>query len=82
MLSPLLTLNKLPMVRTQRFYNELQTCNLLSHPNVVPFVGGWSTEAHPFCIVYERMANLDLGQYLRNGPNVRRMLLVLTSVFQ
>jgi len=82
MLSPLLMLNKLLTVCSQRFYKELQTCKLLSHPNVVPFVGAWSMEAHPFSLVYERMANLDLRQYLQNEPNVRRLLLVHAPVFQ
>lgn len=43
----------------------------------VPFIGVYSTEAHPFGIVYEYMENLDLKQYLRNKPDVGRLKLVL-----
>ena len=55
-------------------------CNLLSHRNIVPFVGGWSTEVHPFSLVYEWMGNLDLRQYLQNEPNAPGTTLVLATV--
>lgn len=56
-------------------------CNLLSHRNIVPLVGAWSTGAHPLGLVYEYMPNLDLRQYLRNEPNVRRLILVHVPMF-
>ena len=43
---------------------------------MVPLVGVYSTEAHPFGLVYEYMSGLDLKQYLRNEPNVGRLNLV------
>ena len=46
--------------------------------NVVPFLGIFHTETHPFCIVYEYVSNLDLKQYLRNAPDAGRLKLVLT----
>lgn len=46
--------------------------------DVVPFVGVYSTEAHPFGLVYEYMDSL--GQYLMDGPNVGRLKLVLVPL--
>ena len=62
----------------QRFYNEVHICSLLHHKdvNVVPFVGVFSAETHPFTLIYEHMDGLDLKQYLRNEPNARRLKLV------
>ena len=36
----------------------------------------WSTEDHPYGLVYDYMANLDLRQYLQSGPKVGRLTLV------
>ena len=47
---------------------------------IVPIVGVYSTEAHPFGLVYEYMDGLDLRQFLRNEPNAGRLKLVLTPV--
>jgi len=44
---------------------------------VVPLVGVYSTEAHPFGLIYEYMDGLDLRQYLRNKHDVDRLNLVL-----
>ena len=73
-------LSKLLTVRSKRFYKELYLSNLLSHRNVVSLVGVWSTEEHPFCVVYEYMSNLDLRQYLRNEPHARKLTLVFTPI--
>ena len=48
--------------------------------DVVPIVGVYSTEAHPFGLVYEYMDGLDLRQFLRNKPNAGRLKLVLTPI--
>ena len=52
--------------------------NLLRYRGVdiVPLVGVYSTETHPLVLVYEYMDNLDLRNYLRNEPNVRKLDLV------
>ena len=65
-------------VPLQRFYNEAQVCALLRRRDVetVPLVGVYSTEIHPFGLVYEYMDGLDLRQYLRNKPNAERLKLV------
>ena len=65
-------------VPLQRFCNEVRVCELLRHGDVdaVPLVGVYSTEEHPFGLVYEHMDNLDLRQYLKNEPNVGRLELV------
>ena len=64
---------------SQRFHNEVRICSLLHHKdvNVVPFVGVFSAETHPFALIYEHMDGLDLKQYLRNEPNARKLKLVL-----
>jgi len=63
----------------QRFYNEVHVWTLLHgrDANVVPLLGVYSTETHPFGLVYEYMDGLDLKQYLGNDPNVGRLKLVL-----
>jgi hypothetical protein len=38
------------------------------------------TEARPFCLVYERMAGLDLGRYLGSAPTAGRLKLVPTPI--
>lgn len=48
--------------------------------NVVPFVGIYSTETHPFALVYEYMDGLDLKQYLRSEPNAGKLKLVLVPL--
>lgn len=40
-------------------------------------MGVFSTREHPFCLVYEYMDGLDVGQYLKNAHNTRRMNLVI-----
>ena len=64
---------------SQRFHNEVRACSLLRHRNVkvVPFVGVYSTETHPFALVYEHMDGLDLKQYLGNEPSAGKLKLVL-----
>ena len=43
-------------------------------------MGVYSTETHPFGLVYEYMDGLDLMQYLGNEPNVGRLELVLVFI--
>ena len=45
--------------------------------DVVPLVGVYSTETHPFGLIYEYMEGLDLKQHLRNQPNVGTLELVI-----
>ena len=67
---------------SQRFHNEVRVRSLLHHRNVnvVPFLGVYSTETHPFALVYEHMDGLDLKQYLRNEPNAGKLKLVLVPL--
>ena len=66
---------------TQRFHNEIRVHSLLhGDVDVVPLVGVYSTEAHPFGLIYEYMDGLDLKQHLRNQPNVRRVKVVLVPL--
>ena len=47
---------------------------------MVPLVGVYSTDAHPFGLVYEYMDGLDLRQYLKNEHDVDKLKLVLVSI--
>ena len=66
----------------QRFRNEAHVWALLHQQgvDVVPLVGVYSTEAHPFGLVYEYMDGLDLKQHLRNEHDMDRLNLVPISV--
>jgi len=66
------------IVPLQRFLNEAHVWTLLHQQgvDVVPLVGVYSTETHPFGFVYEYMDGLDLKQYLRNKHGVDRLNLV------
>lgn len=63
---------------SQRYHNELHVCSLLRGRvvGVVPCVGAYSTERHPFGVTYEYMDGFDLKQYLRNEPYVGKLKLV------
>ena len=66
------------MFSIQRFRNEVHACSLLP-PTDTLLVGVYSTETHPFGLIYEYMDNLDLKQYLKSEPNVGRLNLVSVS---
>ena len=68
------------MVNLQRFCNEALTCSRLSGQNVVPFIGVYSTRAHPFALVFELMGHLNAGEYIRNNHGVGRVELVCSSL--
>ncbi|KAF9789884.1 kinase-like domain-containing protein [Thelephora terrestris] len=67
----------------ERFCTEVRVCGLLhsTEVNAIPLVGFYSTEAHPFALVYEYMDGLDLKQYLSNEPGARKLKL-LTNIAQ
>ena len=67
----------------QRFHNEVHIWTLLRQRDVdvVPLVGVYSAEAHPFGLVYEYLDGLDLRQYLRSDLNVRELELVLIPIY-
>ena len=60
----------------QRFLKEAWVSNQLSHPNIIPFLGVYSSPSHPFALLYAMMDNLDLGRYLADHPEVSRLKLV------
>jgi len=62
-----------------RFQNEIRAWTLLHQGGVgvVPLVGIYSTEAHPFGLVYELVDGLDLRQYLKSEPNVGKKNLLI-----
>ena len=70
------------MISLQRFHNEVHVWTLLHHKgvNVAPLMGVYSTDAHPFGLVYEYMDGLNLKQYLMNEPNVGGLKLVLIPI--
>jgi len=63
----------------QRFCNEIHVHSLLyrGDVSVVPLVGVYSTETHPFGLIYECMEGLDLKQHLRNQPSMEKLELVI-----
>ena len=63
----------------QRFCNEIHVHSLLhcGGVNMVPLMGVYSTEIHPFGLIYEYMEGLDLKHYLRNQLSVGRLELVI-----
>ena len=63
-------------VYPQRFLKEAWVSSQLSHPNIVPFLGVYSSPSHPFGLIYAMMDNLDLGRYLTDHPDVSRLKLV------
>ena len=69
---------------SQRYHNEIRACSLLhlKGAGVVPFVGTYSTEEHPFGLIYEYMDGLDLNQCLRSQSHVCRLKLVHASLSQ
>jgi serine/threonine protein kinase len=76
--SPVHTVRETLKACPQRFLKEVWASTQLSHPNIVPFLGVYSTGSHPFALLYEMMDNLDLSQYLAKRPNVSRLKLVNT----
>lgn len=69
-------------VPLQRFRDEARVWTLLCHGgvDVVSLVGVYSTEAHPFGLVYEYMDGLNVQQYLGNVLSGSRLKLVLVSM--
>jgi len=67
----------------QRFHNEVHIWTLLHQrgTDVAPLVGVYSTEAHPFGLVYGYLDGFDLRQYLRSELNVRGLELVLIPIY-
>lgn len=55
---------------------EVLASTQLSHPNIVPFLGVYSTFTHPLALLYKLMDNLDLYKYLVQHPNINRLKLV------
>ena len=53
-------------------------CNRLNGggKHFVPFIAIYSTPKHPFGLVFESMEHLNLGEYLRNNPDIPRLMLV------
>ena len=66
----------------QSFYNEAHVSSLFNKGDaVVPLVGVYSTETHPFGLVYEFVDGHDLKQHLKNEPHVGGLKLVLTTMY-
>jgi len=73
---PYLQCSPVPEVYWQRFYNEILACSRLMHPNVVPFIGVYSTPEHPLGLVFEYMEHDNIKEYLRSNKDVGRRELV------
>lgn len=75
--------SRLLIALLQRFRNEVHAWTLLSNGGmeIISLVGLYSTEAHPFGLVYEYSDGLDLRQYLRKNPGVGRLELVFIPAY-
>ena len=78
--SPVYMVRVKPTVSQQRFVREVWASTQLSHRNIVPFIGVYSTPAHPFALLYGMMDNIDLGRYLVERPDASRLKLVSTAL--
>jgi len=63
-------------VRMQRFYRHALVCSSLSHANIVPFLGIFSSNKFPYACVFESIGKGNLAQYLVSNPGAPRLKLV------
>jgi hypothetical protein len=63
-------------VRTQRFHRHAFICSGISHANVVPFLGIFSSNQFPYACVFESTGKENLPQYLVSNPGTPRLKLV------
>ena len=67
--------------RWQRLYKEAKTCSHLNDNKCfVSFIGIYSTQDHPFALVFEFMDRLSLRGYLRDNQDIGRLELVRSIV--
>lgn len=60
-----------------RFYREAHAYSLLSHRNILPLVGVYSTPKDPFCFVFDSLvAHPNLIEYLRTEPESSKVQLI------
>lgn len=60
-----------------RFYREAHAYSLLSHRNILPLVGVYSTPKDPFCLVFDSLvAHPNPIEYLRAKPESSKVQLV------
>lgn len=67
--------------RIQRFYRHAFICSSLSHANIVPFLGVFSSNKFPYACVFESMGKKNLVQYLASNPDAPRLKLVRNCVW-
>ena len=73
--SPVHAVETILTMYLQRFLKGAWVSSQLSHPNIVPFLGAYSTLSHPFALIYAVMENLDLRR-LRLVSVVHTMLVI------
>ena len=64
----------------QRFYRHVLVCSSLSHANIVPFLGIFSSNKYPYACVFESIGKGNLAQYLANSPGAPRLKLVRNNI--
>lgn len=64
----------------QRFYRHALVCSSLSHVNIVPFLGIFSSNKFPYACVFESIGKGNLAQYLVGSPSAPRLKLVRNHI--
>jgi serine/threonine protein kinase len=67
-------------VQIQRFYRHALICSSLSHANIVPFLGVFSSNKFPYACVFESTGKENLVRHLVNSPGASRLKLVRTHI--
>lgn len=62
--------------RVQRFHRHALICIELSHTNIVPFLGVYSSDTLPYACVFESVSEENLPEYLVSNPGTSRLKLV------
>jgi serine/threonine protein kinase len=57
----------------QRFHRHAFVCRGLSHTNIVPFLGVFSSEKFPYACVFESIGKENLKEYLLGNPGCSRL---------
>jgi serine/threonine protein kinase len=60
----------------QRFAREVLVWKRLSHPNVLPFLGVWTTHQFKFAMVSVWMPHGNVVDYVQKHPKTNRLTLV------
>ena len=66
--------------RAQRFHRHALICIRLSHANIVPLLGVFSSTKFPYACIFESVGKDNLPKYLVSNPCTPRLKLVSNLV--